>query len=88
MKIRILIIILVVLGISNYIQAQTSLYEFDYRFVNDTTEYKVFLVRNEDATGFLRASFLNHIDKSPTIIDMEVTCPRYTSNHQSAGMPL
>ncbi len=72
MKIRTLIIILVVLGISNSIKAQTSLYEFDYRFVNDTTEYKVFLVRNEDATGFLRVSFLNHADRSRTIIDMNL----------------
>ncbi len=87
MKVSFLLVMLCAIFFTPSVHSQTSLYEFDYRFVNDTTEYKAFLVRNLDATGFLRISFRNHADKTPVIVHLDLNehYDKFPSTYQSPG---
>ncbi len=87
MKIRTLLIILFILLYNGSVHAQTTLYEFGYTSVKDNTKYMAFLVRNEDATGFLRISFHHPGDNEPMIVDLDLEehYDKFPSNYQSPG---
>ncbi|MFT3845146.1 MAG: caspase family protein [Lacibacter sp.] len=51
-----------------------SLFEFRYYFGDkkDKEEYKAFLLRNEDGTGFIRVRYIDPDTKKPVLVDMDM----------------
>ncbi len=70
MKIKVYIIILNIFCVISSIHAQISMYEFRYHFGKDTSEYKAFVLRNHDGTGFIRVNYFDHINNTPVLVDM------------------
>lgn len=52
--------------------AQYSMFEFVYHFEKDSTEYKAFLLRNTDGTGFIRVTYTDPVEHKPVIANMEL----------------
>ncbi len=63
----------VLVFISKCIAAQ-SLFEFKYYFgeKKDKEEYKAFLLRNEDGTGFIRVKYIDPDSKKTVLVDMDM----------------
>ena len=70
---RKLLIILLSLSICNFANAQLSLFEFTYHFEKDKHDFKAFILRNEDGTGFIRVRFIDEAgDNKPALVDMDL----------------
>ncbi|MDB5201295.1 MAG: caspase family protein [Ferruginibacter sp.] len=79
MKTKFFLSFLFLFFFSKAVHAQ-SIYSFEYRFTNieDTSLYHVFLVREEDGTGFYRVRFFDPETRKDMLIDMDMEQHYYT----------
>lgn len=68
-----LLFLFLLFSVFNYLHAQT-LYEFRYAFKgeNGLENYKAFMLRNEDGTGFIRVNFTDETTGKTYLVDMNM----------------
>jgi len=73
MKVKILFTMIVAICFCTFVQSQ-SLFSIKYQFttIEDKTLYNVFLVREEDGSGFYRVSFYDAESKGNMIIELDM----------------
>lgn len=71
-RIRATLLVLISITFCSFAQAQFSLFEFVYRFETGKTEYKAFVLRNNDGTGFIRLRYIDTVDNNPIVLLMDL----------------
>lgn len=72
MRIRATLLLLFSIAFCSVVQAQFSLFEFIYRFETGKTEYKAFVLRNNDGTGFIRLRYMDTVENKPIVVIMDL----------------